>query len=248
MAVHRDAMEIYVHSLIQLPITPDLISYVAHEATQVVPEKLCPLSYRSFREGEPAIPPVLMFVESVIENSGAQMSTLMTSLIYLSRVRLCLSPATTGKPTSAHRLFLAALILAAKNINDISPKNKHWARYSSIKDYNDNGFGFSLAEVNLMEYQLLSLLDWNIRINLDDLYCQLQPVLDVSRGQYSRPAIQSVPNIKYRRFIRTRTTSGPLVGASMGTEDCNSKQRPLRCWQSLRFILKVFDYRVKLIA
>jgi hypothetical protein len=80
-------------------------------------------------------------------------------------------------------------------INNISPKNKHWARYSSIKDYYNSGFGFSLAEVNLMECQLLSLLDWNIRINLEDLYCQLQLVFIVSHGQHSRQTIQSASTI-----------------------------------------------------
>jgi G1/S-specific cyclin PLC1 len=248
MAVHRDAMEAAIHYFIQLPITPELIFYVAHEVTQVVPEKLCPLSYRSPRKSEPAIPSVLTFVGSVIKKSGVQMSTLVTSLVYLNRVRLCLSPATTGKPTSAHRLFLAALILAAKSINDISPKNKHWARYSLIKDYHDDGFGFSLAEVNLMEYQLLSLLDWNIRVSLDDLYCELQPVLDITHGQHSRTEIQPAPGIKYRRVIRTKPASSPAAGAASDTMECNSKQQRLRCWHNLRFISKVFNYRLKLIA
>jgi hypothetical protein len=102
MAIHRDAMEAYIHCLIQRPINPEVISYVAHEATQVIPEKLCPLSYRSPRRCEPATPSVLVFVGSVVKNSGVQMSILITSLVYLSRVRLCLSVTMIGKPTSAY--------------------------------------------------------------------------------------------------------------------------------------------------
>jgi hypothetical protein len=76
---------------------------------------------------------------------------------------------------TVHRIFLASLILAAKNLNDSSPKNKHWARYTSIRAFPN--FGFSITEVNLMEKQLLYLLDWDLRINPEDLYCHLDPFL-----------------------------------------------------------------------
>lgn len=52
-------------------------------------------------------------------------------------------------PCTCHRVFLSTLIVTAKYVNDTSPKNRHWARYSSV---------FSVAEVNLMEKQLLVLL------------------------------------------------------------------------------------------
>ncbi|KAI5777511.1 hypothetical protein EDC01DRAFT_678144 [Geopyxis carbonaria] len=76
---------------------------------------------------------------------------------------------------TVHRIFLASLILAAKNLNDSSPKNKHWARYSIVRGF--DGFGFSLTEVNLMEKQLLFLLDWDLGITNDDLYYHLEPFL-----------------------------------------------------------------------
>lgn len=65
-----------------------------------------------------------------------------------------------------HRLFLATLIVAAKYLNDSSPKNKHWTRYGAL---------FSQAEVNLMEKQLLYLLDYNLRIEEDELMVHLSP-------------------------------------------------------------------------
>jgi hypothetical protein len=33
IAIHRDVMEVYIHCLIQRPINPEVISYVAYEAT-----------------------------------------------------------------------------------------------------------------------------------------------------------------------------------------------------------------------
>ncbi|KAJ1814622.1 PHO85 cyclin-1, partial [Coemansia sp. RSA 2599] len=47
-----------------------------------------------------------------------------------------------------------------KYLNDASPKNKYWARYSTV---------FTVAEVNLMEKQLLFLLDFDLRIDNQDL-------------------------------------------------------------------------------
>ncbi|KAI1380265.1 hypothetical protein F4677DRAFT_406287 [Hypoxylon crocopeplum] len=81
-----------------------------------------------------------------------------------------------GLRCTTHRIFLAALILAAKYLNDSSPKNKHWASYSHIST-DSYSFGFSRTEVNLMEKQLLFLLDWELRITEEDLYRELDPFL-----------------------------------------------------------------------
>ena len=108
----------------------------------------------------------------------------MSSLVYLDRLRQRLPPVAKGMRCTVHRILLAALILAAKNLNDSSPKNKHWARYSCVRGY--DGFGFSLTEVNLMEKQLLFLLDWDMRITQEDLLTHLEPFLSPIRVQLQR--------------------------------------------------------------
>jgi len=108
----------------------------------------------------------------------------MSSLVYLSRLRSRLPPVAKGMRCTVHRIFLAALILAAKNLNDSSPKNKHWARYTAVRGYEN--FGFSITEVNLMEKQLLFLLDWDLRINPEDLYYHLEPFLAPIRVYQAR--------------------------------------------------------------
>ncbi|ORZ27775.1 hypothetical protein BCR41DRAFT_345879, partial [Lobosporangium transversale] len=77
---------------------------------------------------------------------------------------------------TCHRVFLATLIVAAKYLNDQSPKNKHWSAHSAV---------FSVGEVNLMEKQLLSLLDFDLRITEADLASSLQDFLELQQATSS---------------------------------------------------------------
>jgi len=122
------------------------------------------------------LPTLKEFITQLVRSSNVQVPTLMSTLVYLTRLRSRLQPMARGLRCTTHRIFLAALILAAKYLNDSSPKNKHWANYSHLNT-NDYSFGFSRTEVNLMEKQLLFLLDWDLRITEEDLYRELEPFL-----------------------------------------------------------------------
>jgi PHO85 cyclin-1 len=72
-------------------------------------------------------------------------------------------------PCTRHRVFLATLIVAAKYLNDSSPKNKHWAGFAKL---------FDPAEINLMEKQLLFLLDYDLRFDEAEAIVHFAPFMN----------------------------------------------------------------------
>ncbi|KAK0616562.1 hypothetical protein B0T14DRAFT_434849 [Immersiella caudata] len=142
---------------------------------------------RAVRSDDGGLPSLEEFITQLVVSSNVQVPTLMSTLVYLNRLKSRLQPMAKGLRCTTHRIFLAALILAAKYLNDSSPKNKHWANYSVISSSAFN-FGFSRTEVNLMEKQLLFLLDWELRITEEDLYRELDYFLSPIRRRIRRQA------------------------------------------------------------
>ncbi|KAI0112571.1 hypothetical protein GGR51DRAFT_46222 [Nemania sp. FL0031] len=178
------ALEQFVHS----PVSHAMIFHLANAASNVIqcdPNMMPPPpqyerprtpSPKAIRCDDSGLPTLEEFITQLVVSSNVQVPTLMSTLVYLTRLKSRLQPMAKGLRCTTHRIFLAALILSAKYLNDSSPKNKHWANYSHIH-CDGYSFGFSRTEVNLMEKQLLFLLDWDLRITEEDLYRELDVFL-----------------------------------------------------------------------
>ncbi|BGP43350.1 PHO85 cyclin-1 [Rhodotorula kratochvilovae] len=164
--------------LMRSPLTNKMVSHIAEKtmtAVQCRPPPsplptppLTPGGDYSYTKTD-ALPSLEVFIKSLVKKSRCHVPTLLCTLVYLERLRERLPSNARGCHTTRHRVFLAVLIVAAKYLNDSSPQNKHWVRY---------GVHFLPAEVNLMERQLLTLLNFDLSFTEDELICLLGPLLE----------------------------------------------------------------------
>lgn len=200
-----EALNIFLMS----PVSRQMINHLAQKASEVIQcDGNSPYYNKRTARGsssEPELPSVQDFIYSLVVRSHVHTPTLMTSLVFLAKLKAKLPPMSRGMRCSVHRIFLAALIIAAKNLNDSSPKNKHWARYTVVKGY--ESFYFSNSEINLMERQMLYILDWDMKVTGNDLLEHFEPFLAPIRAKLQAKADHISLTEKMARTLAPSRTS-----------------------------------------
>ncbi|KAJ7499405.1 hypothetical protein FB451DRAFT_37277 [Mycena latifolia] len=159
--------------LMAQPVTLEMVIYIARltaSALNITPEE----AYRadvlsSSRFQRYPMISLEHFICGIVQGGNLPPSTLLTTLVYLERLRSKVPNMATGLPCTRHRVFLATLIVAAKYLNDSSPKNVHWTAHA-------RGM-FKVSEVNLMEQQLLFLLDYDLRFDEEEACAVFAPFM-----------------------------------------------------------------------
>ena len=193
-----DALKIFSRQ----PVSHTMVEVLAATTSSVIQVKPAKKQYDQM--GQYLVAPTLenvtlqKFIGRLINYSNVQTPTLMTSLVYLNRLRNILPGNAVGMETTRHRIFLAALIISAKTLNDSSPLNKHWTKYTDGLLTNQ--------EVNLAERELIALLKWDLNVSQQELVVVLQPFLaDIKYDLRRRQEAENSAKAHYYRLLSSYT-------------------------------------------
>jgi hypothetical protein len=123
----------------------------------------------------------------------------LIAIIYLDRLQV-MSPLTVD-PLSIHRLFITSLMLAAKSFDDSHQRNSVYARIG----------GVSTAEVNALEVEFLSLINFDLLVSCDE-YFQYEAALKVRGKLCVVPPPQLPPLERERVAIAAAVSTGSPRG------------------------------------
>ncbi|CZT15577.1 uncharacterized protein RCC_12059 [Ramularia collo-cygni] len=144
----------------------NFVDNLVDSATQMV-EVIWPLSsiFCQSEGGERGVLPMRKYIEETLKRSRTSYSTLQVALYYLILIRPHVPRTDFTMEQSidcpaarvlmcGRRMFLAALILASKYLQDRNYSAKAWSKMS----------GLSVCEINQNERSFLAKIDWNLHL------------------------------------------------------------------------------------
>ncbi|KAK2463132.1 hypothetical protein APHAL10511_004787 [Amanita phalloides] len=157
----------------------------------------CPDHPPSSHTQQPKLP---QFIAYALHRTKLHQSVVFAGLVLLQRLKARFPSA---KGSSGHRLFISAYMIASKVICDDTYSNKSWTIVAQ-------GL-FTLREVNQMEREMCSYLDWELNVDSETLARFERAVRkDFSQQQDSYPSY-SVEMVS-KRAVRAAasTTATPI--------------------------------------
>ncbi|KAI5951344.1 PCL2 [Candida jiufengensis] len=214
----KEALKIFSRQ----PVSLEMIDFLVSTTNSIIQVKKSPKSSSSIISNTNTTKiisnPIISltdFIKNLINYSNVQTPTLMSTLYYLNKLRNFLPANAVGMETTRHRIFLSCLIIAAKNLNDSSPLNKHWTKYT-------NGL-LNLYEINLAERELIDILNWNLKINEYELILVLQPfLLPIKQQLINQQQINSFKKLNYYKLShKNYKNSNNSINSSYSTASSN---------------------------
>ncbi|RPD71453.1 hypothetical protein L226DRAFT_538024 [Lentinus tigrinus ALCF2SS1-7] len=135
----------------------------------------------------------LKFVTDVLHRAEVKVPALLVTLVYIERAKPHIQIAL--EQWAHERVFLGALILANKYLNDSTLKNVHWALCTGV---------FGKRDIGRIEREFLDVLDFELSVHEADLLAHHDTLLALSRPAHTHVTVRE----HHQRHARR--TSSPL--------------------------------------
>ncbi|KAJ7453551.1 hypothetical protein B0H11DRAFT_272746 [Mycena galericulata] len=179
-----------VMQLVSIELSKPLIQYVVECVTETVDYVFGRTSPRT--RGRTPHKRFTSFVARVLTRAEVAPATVLVTLVYIARARPHLSIALAQ--WARERVFLGALIAAAKYTNDSTLRNVHWALCTGV---------FGPGDIGRIEREFLDVLDWELGVSEADLVAHHEALV----GALALPVPLPLPI----RSVPAKEEEGPRV-------------------------------------
>ncbi|KAJ3722965.1 hypothetical protein C8R42DRAFT_695618 [Lentinula raphanica] len=162
---HASLVDPAIHSpvllqLIDVKLSKELIDYIVDCVADTVDFAMGrpPHSRGRTQSRRSELAKFTTFVSDVLTRAEVSTPVVLASLAYIDRAKPHLHIAL--EEWALERVFLGALIVASKYLNDSTLKNVHWALCTGV---------FGKRDVGRIEREFLDVLDWELNISEDDV-------------------------------------------------------------------------------
>jgi hypothetical protein len=147
-----------VLQLIDVKISRDVVGYAVDVIVDTVEYALGRPSTSRRHLWRPEHIKFAEFVASMLERAEVAMPTLLVSLVYIQRAKHHLHIGL--EQWALERVFLGALIVASKYLNDSTLKNVHWSMCTGI---------FGKRDIGRIEREYLDVLNFELKVTEADI-------------------------------------------------------------------------------
>jgi hypothetical protein len=133
-----------------------VLDYEVDQMTDYVAE----MAQRIVLPTSPVSPAFRKFVQGLLSSTRLPSTTILLGLNYLARRTNMLNATGQYKATDGQvwRMLTIGLLLGSKFLDDNTFQNRSWSEVS----------GIAVSELNTLEHEWLSAIQWNLYVNLDE--------------------------------------------------------------------------------
>lgn len=168
--------------------------------------------------------PLADYLARLVRYTGCSHAAYVVALVYLTRLSAAY-PALALSDYNVHRLYMTALVLAAKYVDDEVYAAAHYARVGGVP---------STRELNALELHMLRLLNWNVSVDSHTYAVFEAFMLARPEAQASTSHIMGTPPAHVSVDVADVPANSPVTSSSsspassLGSWTPSSPRVPLR--------------------